>query len=143
MIPLDWALLFEKYQERARGSIFWTTSEMTDEFFKPLEDMGVAFTPHWPTTAACTSVFIPVGDKTKAGIRIKRVPSEHRALHAFCEAVGSQLGLKLTYCGESDGLLCHKLIQQLLVRRRETLSETDAQRLLKLQGVGAISVATS
>ena len=45
----------------------------------------------------------------------------------------SQLGLKSTYCGENSGLLCHKLIQQLLVKRRETISEEDAQRLLKLQ----------
>ena len=95
--------------------------------------MGAAFTPHWPTAEACTLVFAPMGDKTKAGIRIKRVPSEHRALRVFCETIGSQLGLKPPYCGESGGLLCHELIQQLLVRRRETLSEEDAQRLLKLQ----------
>ena len=46
MIPLDWALLFEQNQESVRGSIFWTTNEMTEEFVKPMEDMGVAFTPH-------------------------------------------------------------------------------------------------
>ena len=97
MLPLDWAMLLEQYQEGIRGAIFWTTSEMTEDFFRPMEDMGVAFTPHWPTTESCTSVFVPVGDNTKAGIRIKRVPSKHRAPHAFCEAVGSQLGLKLTY----------------------------------------------
>lgn len=133
MLPLDWALLLEKHQEGDRGAVFWTTSHMDEGFFKPLEDMGLAFTPYWPTTEACTSVFIPIGDKSKAGIRIKRVPANHCALEAFCATVEQRLQVKLTYCGESAGLLCHKLLQQLLVRRRETISDEEAQQLLAQQ----------
>ena len=115
MLPLNWALVLQTIQECVRGTVFWTTSEMNEDFFKPLEDMDVTFTPFWPTPAACTGIFIPIGDKKKAGIRIKRVPDEHRALHAFCQSVQEQLHLKLTYCGESKAVLGHKFIQLLLV----------------------------
>ena len=71
--------------------------------------------------------------QTKAGIRIKRVPDDHRALLAFCQAVQNHFKLKLTYCGEGNAVLCHKLIQLLLVRRRETISDEDAQYLLDVQ----------
>ena len=36
MLPLDWALLLEQYQEGVRGAIFWTTNEMTEDFFRPM-----------------------------------------------------------------------------------------------------------
>ena len=156
MKPLDWSLLLETYQEilkpkeeteegkqndekqqeGKRGTVFWTTTEMDEKFFEPLEQSGmdIAFTPYWPSSAACTSVFIPIGDKTKAGIRIKKVPQEHRALQAFCRTVQQRLQVKLQYNGESSGLLCHKFIQQLLVRRRETIRDEDARKLLEKQG---------
>jgi len=103
---------------------------MDEQFFKPLEDMGIPFTPYWTSMTACASIFIPIGDKKKAGIRVKRVPDEHRALHAFCQAVQFHLKVKPTYSGESAGMLCHNLIQLLLVRRRETIPDEEAQRLL-------------
>ena len=133
MLPLDWSLLLEKYQEGKRGTIFWTTSHMDELFFEPLERMDIPFTPYWTSMTMCTSIFIPIGDKKKAGIRVRRVPDEHRALHAFCEEVQFHLKLKLTYSGESAGMLCHKLIQLLLVKRRETITDDEAKRLLDAQ----------
>ena len=115
------------------------------------------FTPYWPTPAACSGIFIPIASRKnagirikrvseahhappapiakwkKAGIRIKRVPEAHRALSAFCETASQQLKLKLTYCGESSAMLCHKFIQLLLVRRRETISDKETQHLLAQQ----------
>ena len=85
--------------------MFLTTTEMTEDFFKPLEDMNIAFAPYWQSTATCGGVFIPIGDKKKAGIRIKRVPDAHRALLAFCQAVQTHFKLKLIYCGESAAAL--------------------------------------
>ena len=80
MLRLDWQLVLEAYQERARGIVLYTTSELTAQFLEPLEAMQVEFTPYWVTTTACMGIRIPIGDKREEGIHIQRVPKEHRAL---------------------------------------------------------------
>ena len=112
-------------QERARGTIFWTTQMLDKNFFNGLEDHKISFYPRWRTPEQCRSIYIPLGDKTKSGVRIVKLPDNYDTLVRFADALQSR-GVNLKYMGESAGVLAYRYLQQLMVRPR-------APRLMSLR----------
>ena len=117
----SWEALVEAIQEQARGTVFWTTTPLDELFFNGLEDHKISFCPTWLSTTQCKSIYVPLGDKSKTGLRIIRLPENHEHLKLFTDALKSK-GVNITYCGESAGVLAHTYMQQLMVRPRRAIA---------------------
>ena len=103
MQPFTWGDLMVAIQERARGTFFWTTQMLDETFFNSLEDHKISFYPRWRTPEQCRSIYIPLGDKTKSGVRIVKLPDNYNTLVKFADMLQSR-GVNLKYMGESSGV---------------------------------------
>ena len=101
---------------------------------KGLHDNNLAFVPHYSAPNQCTFVDVPFSDsKLQASIRIKCVPEDHLQLRAFCQRVQDELRLKLYYRGERAAVVGHKFVHEVLVRKREAISQADKDALMDKQ----------
>ena len=131
MAPFDWVDLTSTIQDKAVGTIFWTTERIGLGFLKGLDQLNIAYLPRWSSFTECRAVFVSLGNK-KHGILIKRVPENHLQLSEFCKIViGS--GRKLHYGGESAGVIAHRFMQMVMRHDRQTISEQETATLLARQ----------
>ena len=131
MKPFSWADLAVAMQEQAHGTLFYTTQFMGHSFFDGLEDHNYTFCPIFKTPERCSSIFIPFGNK-KRGVRIVHVPEHYDKLTKFVEVI-NQKGYRLNYMCESVGALAYKFLCQLMVRKREHISEETVTKLKAIQ----------
>ena len=132
MKELEWGELPEAWQERSKGTVFWTTGPLED-LEHGLHENGLAFVPHYMAPGKCNSVDVPFPDGSRAGIRIKQVPENHRELRDFCQRVQDELKPKLDYKGESPGVLGDKFVREFLVRKREAIPKAQKDELMEKQ----------
>jgi hypothetical protein len=125
MKPLCMASLKANYDAK-REATYYTTHGLDNSFFSSLEEHGdISFTPLWSSIDHCSGVTISLSKKKR--IRIRSVPEDYELLAAFAEQVQKTCGLRLDYEGESAGVLGSRLIQELMVRRRQNIGDCAEQ----------------
>ena len=122
MQPFAWEDLAVAVQECSRGTIFRTTQKLDESFFDGLEDNKISLVPNWRTPERCRSIYVPLGDKTKSGLRIVNVPENYELLLRFANTLRDR-GLNIKYRGETSGVLAYKYLRLLIVRPRRTISD--------------------
>ena len=132
MLELDWAQLTQALQEKRKGVVFWTVAPL-ETLEDSLRASNLAFVPHYSAPSQYTYIDVLFYDgKRQASVRIRRVPSEHAQLRAFCESVQDELHLKLYYKGESFAVVGHNFVREFLVTKREAIPQAEV-RALKLK----------
>ena len=66
MQAFGWSELAIAVQERACGTVFWTTDPIDSATFYGLDKLGVAYLPRWHSLSECTSVYISLSNKRKS-----------------------------------------------------------------------------
>ena len=101
---------------------------------KGLRDHQLTCVPHWAGPDQCCFVDFPFCDgKRRACVRVRRVPEDHAELRQLCQRVQDELHLKLYYRGESYAMLGHRFVHEVLVRKREAISDSQKQEMMDRQ----------
>ena len=113
------------------GPYFIPHSSWTIHSLVALSDHNYTFCPSWKTPGGCRSIFIPFSNE-KHGLRIVNVPEHYEKLTNFVEVL-NQKGYRLDYMCESAGALAYNFLCQLMVGKREHISEETITKLKAAQ----------
>ena len=95
---------------------YYVTEPLDSAF---LSSIDREFHPTWKSCTECCRIKVKCGTDFAV---IKRLPHNYESLMRFCERA-RELGVDMQYYGETAGVLCHKFVQNVMVKLRTHVGE--------------------